>query len=208
MYTLYYSPGACSLAPHIVLEWIGRPYRAERVKPSDPDYKAINPAGAVPALAIETGVILTQAGAILRFLARSAPDCGLDSDSTLDRSADLERWSDFLTGDLHPAFYPVFSPSRYTTDTDKAALDKVRAAGLLLVKKNLSLLESHLSERTYVTANKRTIVDAYLFPMTRWAVSVLPEGLSEFPHIKRHQERMLGDAAVQRVMAAEGLVKP
>jgi glutathione S-transferase len=207
MYTLYYSPGACSLASHIVLEWIGRPYKVERVKPSDPDYRMINPAGAVPALDMGDGVILTQSGAILRFLARSAPECGLDSDSTIDRSADLERWSEFLTGDLHPAFYPVFSPARYTTDTDKTALDKVRAAGLLLVKKHLTLLERHLSERTYVTANKRTIVDAYLFPMTRWAVSVLPDGLSDFPHIKHHQERMLGDAAVQRVMEVEGLAK-
>ena len=73
MLKLYYYPGACSLAPHLVLEWIGAPYEAIRVKLGDPAYNAINPAGAVPALDTGEGWILTQAGAVLHYLARRFP---------------------------------------------------------------------------------------------------------------------------------------
>jgi glutathione S-transferase len=207
MYALYYAPGACSLAAHIVLEWIGQPYRAERVKFGDPDYLKINPAGAVPALDIGAGIILTQNGAILRFLARKAPEAGLDDASTPERAAEVERWSEFLTGDLHPAFHPYFHPERYTTDPEKSALDHVRAAALRLIKKQLSLAERHLEARETFAA-RRTYVDAHFFPMTRWAKSALPEGLENFPNIKRHYETMHADPATQRAMAAEGLIKP
>ena len=82
MLKLYYYPGACSLAPHLVLEWIGAPYEAVRVQLGDPAYNAINPAGAVPALDTGEGWILTQAGAVLHYLARRFPDARLGSDGS------------------------------------------------------------------------------------------------------------------------------
>ncbi|HEY8138217.1 MAG TPA: glutathione S-transferase N-terminal domain-containing protein, partial [Methylocystis sp.] len=101
MLKLYYYPGACSLAPHLVLEWIGAPYEAVRVNLGDPAYNAVNPAGAVPALDTGEGWILTQAGAVLHYLARRFPEARLGSDGSPRDEAELDRWSHFLTGDLH-----------------------------------------------------------------------------------------------------------
>lgn len=207
MYKLYYAPGACSLAVHIALEWIGRPYEAIRSKPGDPEYLRINPAGAVPALDIGTDVPLTQCAAILHFLARRFPDAELDVGSNLERTAEMERWASFLTGDLHPAFFPIFMPKRYTTAADEQSLAKVREAAVVLVRKKLSLLDKQLEGRKYVLGSKRTFVDAYTVPMINWASSAVPGGLADYPDLRRHHGHMLADAAVQRAMRAEGLIK-
>ena len=207
MYKLYYAPGACSLSVHIVLEWIGHPYQAIRSNPSDPEYLKINPAGAVPALDIGTDAPLTQCSAILNFLARRYPESELGIENNLERAAEQDRWAAFLTGDLHPAFFPIFMPQRYTSATDDDALNHVREAGVALVKKKLSLLDRQLEGREYVLGSKRTFVDAYTVPMIRWATNAVPGGLADYPDIKRHHEHMLEDAAVQRVMRDEGLIK-
>lgn len=206
MYTLYYAPGACSLSTHIVLEWVGAPYRALQVNPADPRYHEINPAGAVPALDIGTGAALTQCSAILKYLAREYPQAGLDLHGDHAREADLDRWAAFLTGDLHPAFFPVFKPERYTTDVSDSALASVKAAGVLLVEKKLAILEQHLEGRDHLAGGKRTYVDAYSIPMVRWATKVLPSGLNNFRNLARHHKRLLEDPAVIRVMTEEGLL--
>lgn len=126
MYTLYYAPGACSLSVHIVLEWVGATYKAVKVNPADPDYLKVNPAGAVPTLDIGTEAPLTQCSAILQYLARRHPRFELDEHGNQERDA----------GDLHPAFFPMFMPHRYTTDDAEAALANVRAAGMLLVNRS------------------------------------------------------------------------
>lgn len=207
MHKLYYAPGACSLSVHIVLEWIGHPYEAIRSNPADPDYLKINPAGAVPALEIGTDAPLTQCAAILNFLARRYPEADLGVGTNLERNAELDRWAAFLTGDLHPAFFPLFMPQRYTTASNDEALNQVREAGIALVKKKLSLLDKHLEGREYMLGSKRTFVDAYTVPMVRWATSAIPGGLAGYPDIKRHHEHMLADAGVQRAMRDEGLIK-
>ena len=207
MYKLYYAPGACSLAAHIVLEWIGHPYEAIRSNPGNPEYLKINPAGAVPALDIGTDAPLTQSAAILQFLARRFPEADLDVGPNLERAAEMDRWSSFLTGDLHPAFFPIFMTQRYTTATDETSLAHVREAAVVLVRKKLSLLDKQLEGREYVLGAKRTFVDAYAVPMVRWAVSIIPGGLADYPDIKRHHEHMLADPAVQRAMRDEGLIK-
>lgn len=206
MYTLYYAPGACSLSVHIFLEWVGAAYRGVQVNPADPGYREINPAGAVPALDIGTGVSLTQCSAILKYLAREYPQAGLDLHGSNPQEAELDRWAAFLTGDLHPAFFPVFKPERYTTDVSEGALANVKAAGLALVEKKLAILDQHLEERDYFAGGKRTYVDAYSIPMVRWATKVLPGGLNNFSNVARHHERLLEDAAVIRVMTDEGLL--
>jgi glutathione S-transferase len=205
MYTLYYSPGACSLSVHIVLEWIGATYKAVKVNPADPDYLKVNPAGAVPALEIGTDKPLTQCSAILQYLARRHPSFGLDEHEDQERDADLSRWAAFLTGDLHPAFFPVFMPQRYTTDQSEAALANVKAAGMLLVNKKLQVIDQHLEGREYFMGSRRTYVDAYSVPMLRWAKNVLPGGLKDYPKIMRHHERMLKDESVVRAMTDEGI---
>jgi glutathione S-transferase len=207
MYKLYYAPGACSLAVHIALEWISHPYEAIKSNPGSSEYLKINPAGAVPALDIGTDTPLTQNAAILHFLARRFPEAELDAGSNLERTAEMERWASFLTGDLHPAFFPVFMAQRYTTATDEASLAHVREAAVALVGKKLSLLDKQLEGRKYVLGSKRTFVDAYSVPMIRWAVSTIPGGLTDYPDVKRHHEHMLADPAVQRAMRDEGLIK-
>ena len=207
MTTLYYAPGACSLSVHIVLEWLGEPYRAVRVDPSDPAYRKLNPAGQVPALELDGGEILTQCSAILGYLSHTHPDAGLSGDPSPLGQARLGRWSAFFTGDVHPAFFPVFMPQRYTTADDDASLDHVREAGMGLVRKRLDLLEAQLAGRDHIVGDTRTYVDAYSVPMIRWASAMLPGGLDDWPSVKAHQENMLADPAVKRVMREEGLVQ-
>jgi glutathione S-transferase len=202
---LYYAPGACSMAPHIALEWIGKPYEAIRVDQHDPDFRKINPAAAVPAFDFGGAEPLTQCAAILLYLARTHPGADLLDDRTPESMAQLDRWSAFLTGDLHPSFFPVFMPSRYTASSAPAALEAVQAAGRTLVQSKLKLLDQHLQGRTWMVGDKRTILDAYATPMTRWAVGMLPEGIAAYPALSAHHAMMLADPAVLRVLADEGL---
>ncbi|WP_428395790.1 glutathione S-transferase family protein [Lichenicoccus sp.] len=207
MPTLYFSPGACSLAAHIVLEWIGESYEAVKVDLHHlpDDYRLINPAGAVPALDYGGDRALTQSSAILTYLALTHPDQDLLDDRSPEHAAELMKWTAFFTGDLHPAFWPVFMPGRYTKAAEPAALEQVKAAGLDLVRSKLSLLERQLDGQTWIVGGKRTIVDAYATPMLNWAAAMLPDGLADYPNLAAHRSRMRSDAAVRRVMQAEGL---
>lgn len=199
---LLYHTGACSLAPHIVLEWIGAPYEAEAVEFGSKELLAANPSGAVPALIEDDGWILTQAGAILHYLAHKHPEADLAGQPGARGAAELDRWSSFFTGDLHPSFYPLFTPHRYTTSKDKDAQAEVQEAGRILVRKRLALLDDHLSDKAWILG-KRSVIDAYAFPMIRWAAKLLPEGLSGWSHVQALHDRMAADPAVQTVLARE-----
>lgn len=202
MTTLYFATGACSLAPHIVLEWIGAPYTAVKVQFGSPELLAVNPAGSVPVLREDDGWLLTQAGAILDYLARKHPEAALDAGDDLRQQAEQQRWSAFLTSDLHASFWPVFGPQRYTTDSSDAAQQAVREAGLELVRSRLARLEQHLQGREWML-DRRSVIDAYAFPMIRWAIQMLPEQLEGFPAIQALHDRLAADPAVQRVLAHE-----
>lgn len=199
---LLYHVGACSLAPHIVLEWIGAPYEAQSVEFGSAELRAINPSGAVPALIEDDGWILTQAGAILHYLAHKHPQADLAGDTSPRGAAELDRWSSFFTGDLHPSFYPVFTPTRYTTSRDEASLDAVREAGRKLVRRQLGILNARLEGRDWILG-KRSVIDAYACPMLRWAIKMLPEKLSDWPNVQALHDRLAADPAVQRVLARE-----
>lgn len=199
---LLYHTGACSLAPHIVLEWIGAPYQAGNVEFGSQELLAANPSGAVPALIEDDGWILTQAGAILHYLAHKHPDADLAGDTDPRGAAELDRWSSFFTGDLHPSFYPLFMPYRYTLSQDKAAQADVQEAGRNLVRKRLGLLDQHLDGKDWILG-KRSVMDAYAFPMIRWAAKMLPEGTSGWTHVQALHDRIAADPAVQRVLARE-----
>ncbi len=200
---LFYAPGACSLAPHVALHWIGSPYEAVRVKYGSPELVAVNPAGAVPALDTGEGWTLTQAGAILHYLARRFPAAGLGAEPSLRGAAEFDRWSSFFTGDLHPAFFPLFSPARYTASKDVAAQDQVRQAAQALVAKRLALLDAHLDGRRFILGDRRTVLDAYALPMLRWSAAKLPGGLSPYPNVSAHLDCMLSDAGAAQVIASE-----
>jgi len=188
---LYYAVGACSLAPHIVLEWIGAPYEAIKVQFGSPELLAVNPAGAVPTLQEDDGWLLTQAGAILDYLARKHPEAGLSGGTGVRARAEAHRWSAFLTSDVHAAFWPIFMPQRYTTQSDEAAKAAVVEAGQKLVARQFSILDKHLEGREYA------------FPMIRWAGAKLPTGLSKLPNVQALHDRIAADSVVQRVLARE-----
>ena len=202
MTTLYFRNGTCALAPHVVLEWIGAPYEAVPVLPRSAELLALNPAGAVPVLKEDDGWILTQAEAILNHLARKHPEAGLGGGEGARAAAELDRWSSFLTGDLHPAFYPVFTPRRYTIDPTDEGRAKVVDAGLALVRGKLDLFEAHMAGRDWVL-ERRSVVDAYALPMLRWARARLPERLERWPGLEGLADRLEADAAVERVLATQ-----
>ncbi|MFC4726216.1 glutathione S-transferase family protein [Glycocaulis abyssi] len=203
MPTLYYAPGACSLAPHIVLEWIGAPYEAVRVKHGSEELLAVNPAGAVPTLREDDGWLLTQAGAILDYLANKHPEAGLSGGDSLRARAEAHRWSAFLTSDVHAAFWPVFMPFRYTADEGKEARRAVVEAGHKLVAKQFDILNTHLDGREHMLDGGRSVIDAYAFPMIRWAQKMLPGGLEPYANVQALHDGLAADPAVQRILARE-----
>lgn len=206
MTTLYYATGACSLAPHIVLEWIGAPYEAVRVQFGSPELLAVNPAGAVPVLREDDGWTLTQAGAILDYLAQKHPEAGLSGGESLREKAEAHHWSSFLTSDMHASFWPVFSPQRYTTQTGDEAKQAVVEAGHKLVRKQMGVLNDHLDGRDWILGEGkgvRSVIDAYAFPMIRWGAKVLPGGIGDFPNVQALHDRLAADEAVQKVLADE-----
>lgn len=202
MPTLYYAVGACSLAPHIVLEWIGAPYEAVRVNYGSPELLAVNPAGAVPTLREDDGWILNQAGAILDYLSQKHPEAGLSGGDSLRQKAEAHRWSAFLTSDMHAAFWPIFMPYRYTTDESEEARKKVGEAGIQLALKQFNTLNKHLEGREWIL-DGRSVIDAYAFPMIRWGRKLLPGGLANFPNVLALHDRLAADPAVKKILARE-----
>ena len=178
-------------------------YEAVKADRSDPAYKQINPAGAVPALDTGEGWILTQAGAILHYLARRFPDAKLGSDGSPRGEAEIDRWSSFFTGDLHPAFFPVFAAQRYTTSTDEASLAAVKQAGLALVRKQLTLLDTHLKGRPHIVGDRWSIIDAYAFPMLRWAQGALPTKLADYSNVAALLAALDADPTAKTVLSRE-----
>jgi glutathione S-transferase len=203
MPTLYYAVGACSLAPHVALEWIGAPYEAVRVQYGSEDLLSVNPAGAVPTLREDDGWLLTQCGAILDYLAAKHPEAGLAGGYGLRTKAEAHRWSAFVTSDVHASFWPIFMPYRYTTDDSKRARQAVVEAGHKLVAKQFDVLDRHLDGRDYILDDGRSVIDAYAFPMIRWARKLLPGGLTDYPNVQALHDRIAADPAVQRVLARE-----
>ena len=199
---LYYSTGACSLADHIVLEWIGKPYTTQRVSREErasAEYKQkVNPAGAVPVLE-QDGWLLTQNAAILNFLADSFPQAKLGGDGTPKGRAEVNRWLAFVNSDVHGAFKPIFSPLRYLPDETRSG-DVVDAARVR-VRDFLVRLDAQLDGRDWLTGT-RSIADPYLFVMLRWAVAQEID-LADLRNLVRFMERMYDDADVQVAIGAE-----
>ncbi len=200
---LYYSPGTCSLADHITLEWIGKPYETVRVSREERKASAflkLNPAGAVPVL-VDGDWVLTQNAAILNFLADTFPEAGLGGDGTPKSRAEVNRWLAFFNSDVHPAFKPLFGATAYLDD--EAAIGKSKEAALKSLRGLFERADGQLAGKDWLTGN-RSIADPYLYVVTRWAKAQGVD-LSGFANLKRFVGNVEADAAVQKVLADEGL---
>jgi glutathione S-transferase len=198
---LYYSPGACSLASHIVLEWIGEPYDAHKVTihpDKSPELVKANPLGAVPVIE-EDGWVLTQNSAILNYLADDNPQAKLDGDGTPKSRAEVNRWLGFVNSDVHPAFKPLFGATGYLAD-DKM-IEKSRENARARLRQLFEIVDGQLQGRDWI-AGARSIADPYLFVMVRWAKAQKID-LSGLSGLERFFQRMESDPGVRKVLAQE-----
>jgi glutathione S-transferase len=198
---LYYFPGSCALADHIVLEWIGAPYETVSMSAADvktPEYLALNPEGVVPLL-VEGDFTLTQNVAILSYLAERYPEARLLGDGTPKGRAQVLRWLALLNSDVHPAFRPIFVPARFLPEPKLARA--LADAAAVNVRRYFGLLDKRLEERRWLV-DQRSIADPYLFVMLRWAIR-LDIGLDGFPNLLEFAERMDADPAVRAAITVE-----
>ena len=200
---LYYMPGTCALADHIVLEWIGKPFEAVAVSREalkSPEYLRINPAGAVPALELD-GWVLTQNSAILHYLGALNPEARLLGDGSARGAAEVDRWLAFVNADVHPSFWPIFGGLSWLQD--EALVAQGKAAAVRKLRGLFERADTQLQGRDWITGD-RSVADPYLFVVTRWAKSVGVD-LSGLDALERHHQRMLADEGVRRALVAEGL---
>jgi glutathione S-transferase len=200
---LYFSPGACSLASHIVAREAGLTLELKRTdvkakKLEDgSDYFAVNSKGAVPALRLDDGQVLTEGPAILQYLADLKPDSGLvPRAGTMQRYRVLE-WLNFITSEVHKNFSPLFNP---------AAAAEVKDYARATLEKKFDWLEKQLAGRTYLTGEAFTAADAYLFTVVNWSGFVNID-LARWPTLAAFHARVAARPKVQEALAAEGLLK-
>ena len=200
---LYYSPGACSQAPHILMHEIGIGHDAERVDLKNKvteqgrSYLDINPKGAVPALELDNGEVLTENAVILQFLGdRSSSSDVLPSVGNLRRYRVLELVN-FITTELHKRFGLLFNPNA-TDDTKQLAIQELG--------KKLDWIDGKLGDGPFLVGDELTLADPYLFVITGWAEKML-DGLDRWPHLKAFRERMMRRPSVRNVLQFEGLLQ-
>ena len=200
---LYYSPGACSLAPHIALSESGLPYSTKMVDlkkhalADGTDYYTINPRGYVPLLELDDGSLLTEVAVILQYIADRKPGSLAPVFGTMDRYRVME-WLNFVATEIHKQFSPLWYPT--TPEATKEAQRTKLASRFDLVAKTLAV-------QPYLTGDTFTIADAYLFTILNWA-PMLKVDLAPWPALQRFQARVAVRPAVHAALVAEGLVKP
>lgn len=199
---LYYAPGACSLASHIVLQELGQPFSIEKVDlrakttETGADFSAVNPKGSVPALDTGEGV-LTEGAAILQFVADRAGRTDLAPAAGSMARARLQEALSFIATEVHKAYSPLFRP-----DISDAARTEVKA----IIARRLGQLETSLADgRDYLLGDSFSLADAYAFTVTNWS-GKMGVDLTAFPKLEAVRARILARPAVQSAMRAEGLV--
>ena len=203
MLKLYYAPGACSQAVHIVLHEAGLEHTSEMVDlrakrtETGADYWAINPKGAVPALDLGNGEILTENAAILQYLGDLSGDEALLPPVHHMRRYRVLEWLNFIATELHKGFGPLWNPT--------ASVDSKQAARDLLAKK-FDYAEQRLGAGPFVLGEQLTIADPYLFVMLNWT-GLHGIDLERWPGLVAFTERMRNRPAVDTVLRAEGLVE-
>jgi glutathione S-transferase len=198
---LYFTPGACSLAPHIALREAGLDFELEQVDlqtkrtKSGADYTEVNPKGYVPALRLDDGQVLTEAATILQYVADQKPESGLaPAPGSIERYR-LQEWLNFIATELHKGFSPLWKP-----DTPEAYKT--------VVKDNLAKRFSHLDQRLagnqYLVNDRFTVADAYAFVIANWAKHFGID-LAPWPNLAAHRDRVAARPKVQEALKAEGL---
>jgi glutathione S-transferase len=199
---LYYSPGACSLAPHIVLREAGMKFELEKVDlaakktETGEDYFAINPKGYVPALKLDDGTVLTEAGVILQHVADSRPRRGLAPKPKTPERYKLMEWLNFTSSEIHKGLGDFFNP-KMTPEWREAKLDRLG--------KRFDFLDKALGANQYLMG-EFSIADAYLFTVLNWT-DRLQVDLSRWPNIQAFKARIAERNTVKKAMKAEGIGK-
>lgn len=205
--TLCYSPGSCSLAPHIVLNEIGQPFVLRRFATAErehrsPEYLAINPKGRIPALQID-GFILTENPAILAYLGRRHPEAGLyptDAREPEARCLELLAWS---SNTVHVAYAQLFRPERFVLDArDHAA---VKASGRENFERCLVDIERKLQQQAFAVGPAYTVVDPFWLVFYRWGTRSGYDMKGAFRAFTDFASRLCERPAVQRALATEGI---
>lgn len=200
---LFYSPGACSLAPHILAHEAGIALQIERVDlpakktQSGANFWDVNPTGMVPVLQLDDGQKLTEAVVILIYLCDQKPEAGLlPKAGSMDYYRVLE-WLNFVTTEIHKQFTPLFKPG--TPDDYKPVAKKFLSTAFGLVDK-------HLAGKEFLVGNKLSPADIYLYVVTNWS-RFQDIDVAQWPNLKAFQDRMRARPKVQEAMKAEGLIK-
>ena len=199
---LYFSPAACSLAPHIALHELGLPFSALKVdlkahKVADgTDYYTVNPKGYVPLLELDGGERLTEAAVILQYIADRKPGTLAPAFGTMERYR-LMEWLNFISTEVHKQFAPLWYPT--TPDATKEA-QKAKLAT------RFDHIAKALANQPYLTGEKFTIADAYLFTILNWS-GMLDVDLGRWPALQQFQARVAARPNVQKAMKEEGLIK-
>jgi glutathione S-transferase len=200
---LYFSPGACSMAPHIVLRTAGFTFELEMVDlakketASGEDYNKINPKGSVPAIQLDDGQILTEAAVILQYLADQKPESGLvPRPGTMERYR-LMEWMNFVTSEVHKQFGPLFNP-KVTGEWKENQLN--------LLSSRFDYLTKSLEGKQFLMGDKFSVADAYLFTVLNWS-NFLKVDLEKWPTLKDYMGRVAGRPEVKETMQVEGLIK-
>ena len=196
---LYYSPGACSLSPHIVLRETGLPHDLVRVdlrakKTADgADYRAINPSGSVPALQLDNGEILTEGPAIVQYLGDLAPQSDIVPKAGTMARVRLQEALNFISTELHKSYSPLFGP---TTPEDYKPVARENLVS------RYGVVDKKLAGKSYLLGETFTAADAYLFVVTRWSFP-LKLDLRQFENVQAFMERVGARPKVKEAIAAE-----
>jgi glutathione S-transferase len=200
---LYYSPGACSLSPHIVLLEAGLKATLVKVdtkshKTEDGgDYYAVNPKGYVPLLELDDGDRLSEGPAIVQYLADRNPASGIAPAAGTMERYHLQEWLNFITAELHKQFSPLFQA---TTPAEYKETLKEKIA------KRFDWVAEQLKGKDYLMGRTFTVADAYLFTMLTWTKHVGID-LARWPVLTAYQARVASRPKVREAMIAEGLLK-
>ena len=201
---LFYSPGACSIGIHIILEEIGKPFETQMVSTRDgsnrqPDYLAINPKAKIPALLRDDGSVLTEFPVIAWWLAKAHPMSNLIPVAFEAETRTLE-WMEYLCGTVHPQGFTLqFRPGNFAKDAEDEP--RVVAQGKALTEGYLALIEGRIAGQPWLMNTGFGIADATLFFITNWASG--RAGMILPPKLASHHAAMLARPAIQRAMARE-----
>lgn len=206
---LYFSPGACSMAPHIVMQELGMAYVLERVNVREKtiasgSFLTINSKGQVPALKLDSNEILTEATVIMEYLADQKPELNLVPKwGTLERYRAME-WLNYISTEIHKSYTPFFVAERYVADETVRAEYLKNCKTALLDK--IKWVDEQMAGKDYLLGKNFTICDAYLFTCLSWSGHVAVD-LSTFKNITTWNSRVYARTGVQAAMKAEGLLK-